>query len=218
MSAKTLVFEQFARVAKAMASANRLGLLEALAQGERSVEVLAKATGMSVANTSHHLQVLKDAGLAISRKEGLQVFYRLSGDQVVDLLGCLRRVAETHLAELDRIVREHFDKMDALTPVGHDELLQLTQSGEAIVLDVRPPEEYRAGHIPGALNVPLSELPNRLKKLPHDQKVVAYCRGPYCVLAFQAVEQLRQAGFEARRLEDGFPEWKASKRPVMLGE
>lgn len=218
MSGKTLVFEQFARVAKAMASANRLSLLEAMAQGERSVEVLAKATGMSVANTSHHLQVLKDAGLAISRKEGLQVFYRPSGDQVVDLLGSLRRVAESHLAEVDRIVREHFDKMDTLTPVGHDELLKLTQSGEAMVIDVRPPEEYRAGHIPGALNVPVSELPARLKKLPHDQEIVAYCRGPYCVLAFQAVEQLRQAGFNARRLEDGFPEWKASKRPVESGE
>lgn len=217
MSAKTLVFEQFARVAKAMASANRLSLLESLAQGERSVESLAKATDMSVANTSHHLQVLKDAGLAVSRKEGLQVFYRLSGDQVVDLLGSVRRVAESHLAEVDRIVREHFDKFDTLTPVGHDELLKLTQSGEAVVIDVRPPDEYRAGHIPGALNVPLSELPTRLKKLPQGQEVVAYCRGPYCVLAFQAVEQLRQAGFNARRLEDGFPEWKAGKRPVELG-
>lgn len=218
MSGKTLIFEQFARVAKAMASANRLNLLEAMAQGERSVEVLAKATGMSVANTSHHLQVLKDAGLAVSRKEGLQVFYRLSGDRVIDLLGSLRQVAESHLAEVDRIVREHFDKMDALTPVGHDELLKLTQSGEAMVIDVRPPEEYRAGHIPGALNVPISELPARLKKLPQGQAVVAYCRGPYCVLAFQAVEQLRQAGFNARRLEDGFPEWKAGQRPVESGE
>lgn len=218
MSAKTLVFEQFARVAKALASANRLGLLEALAQGERSVEVLAKATGMSVANTSHHLQVLKDAGLAVSRKEGLQVFYRLSGDQVVDLLGSVRRVAESHLAEVDRIVREHFDKFDSLTPVGHDELLKLTQAGDAVVIDVRPPEEYRAGHIPGALSVPLSELPSRLKKLPRGQEIVAYCRGPYCVLAFQAVEQLREAGFNARRLEDGFPEWKASKRPIESGE
>ncbi|MBI5936985.1 MAG: metalloregulator ArsR/SmtB family transcription factor [Betaproteobacteria bacterium] len=218
MSAKTLVFEQFARVAKAMASANRLSLLEALAQGERSVEVLSKATGMSVANTSHHLQVLKDAGLAVSRKEGLQVFYRLSGDQIVDLLGSVRRVAESHLAEVDRIVREHFDKFDSLTPVGHEELIKLTKAGDAVVIDVRPPEEYRAGHIPGALNVPLSELPTRLKKLPHDQEVVAYCRGPYCVLAFQAVEQLRQAGFKARRLEDGFPEWKAGKRPIESGE
>lgn len=218
MSAKALIFEQFARVAKALASANRLNLLEALAQGERSVEVLAKATGMSVANTSHHLQVLKDAGLAVSRKEGLQVFYRLSGDLVVDLLGNVRRVAESHLAEVDRIVREHFDKFDSLTPVGHDELLKLTQAGDAVVIDVRPPEEYQAAHIPGALNVPLSELPTRLKKLPHDQEIVAYCRGPYCVLAFQAVEQLRQAGFNARRLEDGFPEWKAGKRPIESGE
>lgn len=218
MSAKTLIFEQFARVAKALASANRLSLLEALAQGERSVEVLSKATGMSVANTSHHLQVLKDAGLVVSRKEGLQVFYRLSSDQVVDLLGNVRRVAESHLAEVDRIVREHFDKFDSLTPVGHDELLKMTQAGDAVVIDVRPPEEYQAGHIPGALNVPLSELPTRLKKLPQDQEIVAYCRGAYCVLAFQAVEQLRQAGFNARRLEDGFPEWKAGKRPIESGE
>ncbi|MEW5893696.1 MAG: metalloregulator ArsR/SmtB family transcription factor [Pseudomonadota bacterium] len=218
MSGKMLLFEQFARVAKALASANRLSLIEALAQGERSVEVLAKATGMSVANTSHHLQVLKDAGLAVSRKEGLQVFYRLSDDQVVVLLGCLRHVAEKHLAEVDRIVREHFGKIDSLTPVSHEELLKLTQNGEVMVIDVRPPEEYRAGHIPGALNVPLGELPTRLKKLPRNQEIVAYCRGPYCVLAFQAVEQLRQAGFAARRLEDGFPEWKAGQHPVASGD
>ncbi len=218
MSPKKQLFEQFARVAKAMASPNRLELLEAMAQGELSVEALSKASGMSVANTSHHLQVLRDAGLAASRKEGLQVFYRLSDDQITVLLACLRSVAERHLAEVDRIVREHFDKLDALTPVGRDELLSRIKAGEAMVIDVRPAGEFQAGHIPGAVNIPIEELPKKLKRLPGGQEIVAYCRGPYCMLAFEAVEKLREAGFQARRLEDGFPEWKAEHRPVETGK
>jgi len=214
LSPKKRLFEQFARVAKALASANRLELLEALAQGERSVDALAQASGMSVANTSHHLQILRDSGLALSRKEGLQVFYRLSDDAITTVLGGIRGVAERHLAEVERIVRENFDSRDSLTPVKRDQLLEMVHSGEAMVIDVRPPNEYDAGHIPGAVNIPLDTLPEHLAKLPKEQEIVAYCRGPYCMLAFEAVERLRQSGYQARRLEDGFPEWKAKQLPV----
>lgn len=214
MSPKKKLFEQFARVAKSLSSPNRLDLLETLAQGERSVDALAQATGMSVANTSHHLQILRDSGLAESRKEGLQVFYRLSDDQIPTLMGCIRRIAEKHLAEVDRIVREHFEVRDALTPVGRDELLARVLAGETMVIDVRPEAEYQAGHIPGAINIPVDELSQHLESLPREQEIVAYCRGPYCMLAFEAVARLREAGYQARRLEDGFPEWKAENRPV----
>ncbi len=217
MTPKKRLFEQFARVAKALASPNRLELLEALAQGEKSVDALAQASEMSVANTSHHLQVLRDSGLAVSRKEGLQVFYRLSDEQIPSMLGCIRHVAEKQLAEVERIVREHFDGRDPLTPVGRDELLARVQAGEAMVIDVRPASEFRFGHIPGAVNIPVDELPDQLQSLPREQEIVAYCRGPYCLLAFEAVEQLREAGFQARRLEDGFPEWQAEHRPVETG-
>lgn len=218
MSPKKKVFEQFARVAKSLASSNRLELLEALAQGEKSVDGLAQATGMSVANTSHHLQILRDSGLAESRKEGLHVIYRLSDDQIPALLGCISRIAEKHLAEVERIVREHFDVRDALTPVGRNELMTRVQEDGAMVIDVRPAEEYEAGHIPGAINIPVDELPRHLASLPQEQEIVAYCRGPYCMLAFEAVARLRKAGYRARRLEDGFPEWKAESRPVDSGK
>ncbi len=214
LSPKKRLFEQFARVAKALASANRLELLEALAQGERSVDALSQAAGLSVANTSHHLQILRDGGLAQSRKEGLQVFYRLSDDAVTTVLGGIRGVAERHLAEVERIVRENFESRDSLTPVKRDQLLEMARSGEAMVIDVRPPNEFEAGHIPGAVNIPLDTLPEHLDKLPKEQEIVAYCRGPYCMLAFEAVERLRQSGYQARRLEDGFPEWKAERLPV----
>lgn len=217
-SPKKHLFEHFARVAKAMASANRLELLEALGQGEHSVDELARASGMSVANTSHHLQILRDGGLVQSRKKGLQVIYSLTDDQIPALLASIRGVAERHLAEVERIVRDNFKRRDKLTPVRHDELLEMVRSGEAIVIDVRPGTEYQAGHIEGAINIPLEELPQRLKELPKNQEVVAYCRGPYCLLAFEAVEQLRQHGYRARRLEDGFPEWKTEHLPVSEAE
>jgi len=217
MSPKKKLFEQFARVAKSLASPNRLDLLETLAQGEKSVDALAHATGMSVANTSHHLQILRDSGLVESRKEGLQVIYRLSDDQIPTLMGCISRIAERHLAEVERIVREHFQARDALTPVGRDELMTRVRQGETMVIDVRPSAEYQAGHIPGAVNIPVDELPRHLDTLPRDQEIVAYCRGPYCMLAFEAVARLREAGYQARRLEDGFPEWKAENRPVDAG-
>ncbi len=211
---KKKLFENFARVAKALASANRLELLEALAQGERSVDGLAQASGMSVANTSHHLQILREGGLAQSRKEGTQVIYSLTDEKILSLLADIRYVAERHLAEVERIVRENFESRDNLTPVRRDQLLGLVKSGEAMVIDVRPPAEYDAGHIPGAVNIPLESLPQRLSELPRDQEIVAYCRGPYCMLAFEAVEQLRRHGHRARRLEDGFPEWKVDHLPI----
>lgn len=217
MSPKKKLFEQFARVAKSLVSPNRLELLETLAQGEKSVDSLAQATSMSVANTSHHLQVLRDSGLAESHKEGLRVIYRLSDDQIPTLMGCISRIAEKHLAEVERIVREHFDTRDALTPVGRDELLARVKQGETMVIDVRPATEYQAGHIPGAVNIPVDELHQHLDTLPHAQEIVAYCRGPYCMLAFEAVARMREAGYQARRLEDGFPEWKAESRPVDTG-
>ncbi len=218
VSPKKRLLEHFARVAKAMASANRLELIEALAQGERSVDALAQASGMSMANTSHHLQILRDSGLAVSRKDGLQVFYRLTDDAIPAVLAGIRGIAERHLAEVERIVRENFESRDNLTPVRREELLGLVRSGEAMVIDVRPPAEYDAGHIEGAVNIPLESLAGRLNKLPHDQEIVAYCRGPYCMLAFEAVEALRKHGYHARRLEDGYPEWKADRKPVAGGQ
>jgi rhodanese-related sulfurtransferase len=217
-SPKKQLFTHFARIAKAMASPNRLELLEALAQGERSVERLAAATGMPIANTSHHLQVLREGGLVRSRKEGVQVIYSLSDDEIPQMLGCLWRVGERHLAEVEIIVREHFANDEGLRPVNHQELTALLKSGEALVLDVRPPEEYEAGHITGAVNIPIKALPQRLAELPRRKEVVAYCRGPYCMLAFEAVKRLRKRGYRARRLEDGFPEWKSEGRPVAVGK
>lgn len=214
MSPKKKLFENFARVAKALASANRLELLEALAQGERSVDGLAQASGMSVANTSNHLRIMREGGLVQSRKEGTQVIYSLSDEKVPLLLAGIRYVAERHLAEVERIVRENFNSRDDLLPVRRDELLGMVRSGEAMVIDVRPTAEYEAGHIEGAVNIPLESLTERLKKLPKDQEIVAYCRGPYCMMSFDAVDQLRQHGFRARRLEDGFPEWKTDQLPV----
>ena len=211
---KKKLFENFARVAKALASANRLELLEALAQGERSVDGLAQASGMSVANTSNHLRIMREGGLVQSRKEGTQVIYRLSGDKVALLLADIRHVAEQHLAEVQRIVQDNFNSRDKLTPVRRDELLGLVKSGEAMVIDVRPSTEFDAGHIAGAVNIPLESLTQRLSKLPKDQEIVAYCRGPYCMMSFDAVEQLRQHGYRARRLEDGYPEWKTDQLPV----
>jgi rhodanese-related sulfurtransferase/DNA-binding transcriptional ArsR family regulator len=208
------LFTQFARVGKALSNANRLELLEFLAQGERSVEQLAKVAGLSVANTSQHLQQLRQAGLVNCRKLGQHVIYRLSGDDVVALLDALRQVAEQHLAEVDKLVQTYLTVKDQLEPVPATELLERARQGLVTVLDVRPPEEYAAGHVPGAINVPLGELESHLQQLDPDQEIVAYCRGPHCVLAFDAVARLREKGLTARRLEDGFPEWKAQGLPV----
>ncbi len=207
------MFDLFARVAKALANGIRLELIEALGQGERSVEEVARAVGIPIANASHHLQVLREGGVVLSRREGVQIIYRLADDEVIRVVAGLRAIGERHVAEVERIARDHFSSRDGLEPVSRTDLLRLVRRGEAVVIDVRPAEEYAAGHIPGAINIPSGELPRRLAELPHDKEIVAYCRGPYCVLAFDAVEALRRSGYHARRLEDGWPEWKAAGEP-----
>ena len=208
------LFTQFARVGKALGNGNRLELLEYLAQGERSVDELSKVSGLTIANTSQHLQQLRQSGLVSSRKEGLKVYYMLSGDDVVGLLDALRGVAERHVADVERLVNSYLTVKDDLEPLPRHELLERVREGLVTVLDVRPPEEYAAGHVPGAVNVPLNELEQYLEALSPDQEIVAYCRGPHCVLAFDAVAQLREKGLPARRLEDGYPEWKTAGFPV----
>lgn len=211
---KQLLAAQFARVGKALSNGNRLELLEYLAQGERSVEALAKVSGLSIANTSQHLQQLRQAGLVVSSKSGQRVLYRLSGDEVLALLDALRRVAEKHLAEVDRLVDSYLTVKDDLEPVPAAELLARARSGLVTVLDVRPQEEFAAGHLPGAVNVPLAQLEDHVERFDGDGEIVAYCRGPYCILAYEAVARLRARGLRARRLESGFPEWKLSGLPI----
>jgi len=211
------LFAQFARVGKAISNANRLELLEFLAQGERGVEALAKVSGLTVANTSQHLQQLRQAGLVVTRKEGQYVYYRLTGDEVVQLLDTLRKVAEKNLADVERLVASYLTVKDDLEPVPARELLERVRKGLVTVLDVRPPEEYAAGHLPGAVNMPLAELEKHIGEFRPDQEVVAYCRGPYCILAYDAVAKLRSKGVRAHRLEDGFPEWKTAGLPVENG-
>jgi rhodanese-related sulfurtransferase/DNA-binding transcriptional ArsR family regulator len=212
------LFSQFARVGKAMSNANRLELLEFLAQGERSVDELSKVSGLTVANTSQHLQQLRIAGLASCTKRGLKVYYRISGDDVIGLFKSVRTVAERHIAEVDKLVNTYLTVKDDLEPIPASELLQRARQGLVTVLDVRPSEEYAAGHLPGAINIPLGELESHLDDLDPEHEVVAYCRGPHCVLAFDAVETLRKKGRKARRLEDGYPEWKANGFPVDVVE
>lgn len=216
--AKDRLYEQFARTAKAVAHPKRIELLELVAQGERSVEALAAATGMGVTNTSAHLQVLRRAGLVEARREGTRVLYRLASDEVAAFLVALRDLARSRLAEVSRIVADYFAARDALEPVGRAELVERAARGEVVILDVRPHEEFLAGHIPGALSVPLDQLEAALSRLPKRREIVAYCRGPYCVLAPEAVERLRAKGFKARRLEDGMLEWRLAGLPVAVGE
>ena len=211
---KSRLYEQFARVGSALSSPARLEILDVLAQGERSVEVLASRASLSVANASRHLQVLRDSGLVEARKQGLRVFYRLADAGVYELLQSVRSHAERRLAEVDRIVDAYLGARDGLEPVTRPELLARARTGRVTVLDVRPAEEYDAGHIPGALSIPVDELEERLGELPKSKEVVAYCRGPYCVWSLQAVDTLRAAGRKARRLVDGFPEWSAEGLPV----
>lgn len=211
---KQQIYSQVARIGKVVCHGHRLELLEYLAQGSRTVEALAKLTGLSVANTSQHLRVMRHSGLVNARKDGLYVYYSLADDEIVRLLSSMRKLAESHLADVDRLVRAYLTVKDELEPIPRRELLARARKGIVTVLDVRPPEEFASGHVPGAVNVPLKELAKRLKELPKDQEVVAYCRGPHCVLAFEAVAQLREKGFQARRLEDGFPEWREAGLPV----
>lgn len=205
---------QFARVAKALAHEHRLEILECLAQGQRSVEALAERCGLPIANMSQHLQHLRRAGLVTTSREGKYVFYRLADDEVITLLSSLQRVAERNLAEVQQIVDQFLHRRDSLEPIIAEELLQRLQEASVTLLDVRPTDEFAQGHLPGAINIPLAELESRLQDLPADREVVAYCRGPYCVLAFEAVALMRKKGLFARRLEAGFPEWKAAGLPT----
>lgn len=213
-SPKAELFVQLAAVAKALSHPVRLELMEHLGQGERSVEVLAALVGHSVANTSHHLLLLRRSGLADARKDGVHVLYRLSGDDVVDLLGALRETSERHNSEVERVLAGYFRARDDMEALSREELLRRARDGLVTVLDVRPPDEFAAGHLPGAVNIQLGDLGRRLKDIPPDNEVIAYCRGAYCVLSFEAVAELRKKGFKARRLEEGFPEWKAAGLPV----
>jgi rhodanese-related sulfurtransferase/DNA-binding transcriptional ArsR family regulator len=212
---KLTLFGHFAAVAKSLAHAHRLELLEQLAQGERSVEVLADRTGLSIANTSQHLQQMRRAGLVTNSREGKFVYYRLMDDSVLDLLAALRRIAERNVAEVERVIRIYFHNRDSLEPIGRQELLQRSRAGEVTIVDVRPEDEFALGHLPGAVNMPLRELEMRLAEFDPRQEIVAYCRGPYCVLSYEAVAMLRARGFKARRLQDGLPEWRAAGLPVV---
>jgi rhodanese-related sulfurtransferase/DNA-binding transcriptional ArsR family regulator len=211
---KDRLYGQFARIGKALGSPRRLELLELLAQGERTVDALAGETGISMANASQHLQALREAGLVESRKQGLYVHYRLADPSVFELSKAIRTTAERRLAELDRIVRDHFGDRSNPEPVAMKDLLDRARSGKVVVVDARPASEFAAGHIAGAISVPVDELKRRLGQLPRSKEYVAYCRGPYCVYADRAVELLRASGRRARRLKDGFPEWKAAGLPV----
>ena len=214
---KKTIYEQLARIGKAVASPPRLELLDLLCQGPRTVETLAREAGLTVANASQHLQVLRSARLVEAEKQGLYVTYRLADLAVCEFFQKLRALAEIRLAEVESILRQFREGPERLEPVAKKALLGRVRKGEVVVLDVRPPEEYRAGHIPGALSIPLKHLKSHLSKLPRNQEIVAYCRGPYCVLATEAVEVLKAKGFRALRLEDGVPEWRARGLPVAIG-
>ena len=211
---KARLLNELARVGKALGSASRLELLEVLAQGGRTVETLAQAAGLSVANASRHLQVLREARLVEAEKEGVFVRYRLAGPEVFDLTRSVRTLAERRIAEVERIARAFREGREGLEPIGGADLAERLRSGTVLLLDVRPEEEFRAGHIAGAVSVPLERLASALRRLPRGKEIVAYCRGPYCVLADRAVESLRASGRRARRFTDGFPEWRAAGLPI----
>ncbi len=213
---KDRLYAQFARVGKALGSPHRIEILELLAQSERTVESLATEVGLSLANTSQHLQALRRAALVESRKDGLFVYYRLAEPGVFELCASIRRVAERRLADLERLLTEHFGDRSQPAAVSMRELLERMQSSDVIVLDARPASEYEAGHIAGAISVPIDELQERLRSLPRDKEYVAYCRGPYCVYADRAVELLAKSRRRARRLMEGFPEWRAAGLPITL--
>jgi rhodanese-related sulfurtransferase/DNA-binding MarR family transcriptional regulator len=211
---KNEVFTELARIGSALSSELRLEILELIAQRERGVDELARMTGATVANTSQHLQKLRQAGLVTGRKSGQFVFYRLAGDRVSTLLSSLAQVGEAHSAEIDRIVRAYYLAKDDFEPVLAADLLERARRGLVTVLDVRPPEEYESGHVPGAINIPMDQLARRLRELPGRREIVAYCRGAFCLMSFEAVEMLRRKGIKARRLRDGMPEWRAAGFPV----
>ncbi|HEX9529567.1 MAG TPA: metalloregulator ArsR/SmtB family transcription factor [Acidimicrobiales bacterium] len=216
-AAKDALFEGFAEVAKAMASGRRAEVVDVLAQCERSVDEIAEEIGQSVANTSHHLRAMARAGLVTTRRDGTRIFYRLASERVAELWAALRDVAAEHVAGLEKLAAAYLGDRDGIDTIDRKELAQRIKRGEVVLLDVRPEAEYTAGHIAGARSVPVSELRRHLKALPADAEVVAYCRGPYCVYADDAVRELTRKGYRARRLLDGFPEWKRAGLPVAAG-
>jgi len=214
---KLKLYEEFASIARAIGNAHRINILEHLGQGERGVYALSAKAGLSIANTSRHLQQLKRAGLVQSKREGKYIYYRLSGDNVLFLLKSLFAVGEENLAEVEKVLNGYFHERDAMEAVSQKELMERSLNGLVTVLDVRPRDEFAMEHLAGAINIPLSELENRLLEIDKNQEVVAYCRGPYCVFSFEAVATLRQRGFKARRMEDGLPEWRAAGLPLQSG-
>lgn len=211
---KNEINEQFARIAKALANSHRLELIDLLAQGERSVDELAKETALSVANTSQHLQALREAHLVITRKDGIRVYYRLSDSTVYQLVQNIREIAERQLAEVERIVNTYLTERKLMEPITLNELMSRLSEPGLVILDVRPTVEYRQGHISGARSIPLDELESRLNELPRDQEIVAYCRGTYCVFSDEAVIVLTAKGYKARRMEDGYPDWQLANLPT----
>ena len=217
-AAKDALFDALAGAARALASGRRAEIIDVLTQGERSVEEIAREVGQSVANTSHHLRTLAQAGLVATRREGTRIFYRPASDQVTVLWAALRDVSGEHVAGIEALAEAYVGDRSDVQAVGRAELAELVARGDVVVIDVRPAAEYAAGHIPGARSVPPDEVEQLLRELPEDGEVVAYCRGPYCVYADDAVRALTRSGRRARRLEDGFPEWKRAGQPVAAGE
>ena len=215
-AAKDALYEGFAEVAKALASGRRAEVVDLLAQGERSVDEIAVEIGQSVANTSHHLRSMARAGLLTTRRDGTRIFYSLAGDRVAELWSALRDVAAEHTAGLERLVDAYLGARDGLETIDRNELARRIRRGDIVILDVRPEAEFTSGHIVGAASVPITELRKHMKALPKDAEVVAYCRGPYCVYADDAVRELNRRGYRARRLVDGFPEWKRAGLPVAM--
>jgi rhodanese-related sulfurtransferase/DNA-binding HxlR family transcriptional regulator len=215
--AKDALFDAFSEVAKALASGRRAEIVDLLAQGERSVEEIAEELGQSLANTSHHLRTLARAGLVRTRREGTRIFYDLTSDRVAILWAAMRDVAADHVAGIDRLAEAYLGDRSSLQAISREELADRLQSGDLVLLDVRPEAEFRAGHIAGARSVPINELQRSLRALAKGDEVIAYCRGPYCVYADDAVRELRRRGYKARRLEDGFPEWKRAGLSVAEG-
>lgn len=215
---KQAIYSRLAEIAQAIGHPHRLELLEHLAQGRRSVEELAALAGLTFANASRHLQILRRSRLVETKRRGKRILYSLSGEpEMVALLKALGHVGERNLAEVRQMMTDYFGARDALAPVSRDELMSSLREGMVTLLDVRPEDEFALGHLPGALNMPVGDLENRLSELPKDQEIVAYCRGPYCILSFEAVATLRAKGYKVRRLEDGFPEWKAAGLAIQAG-
>lgn len=213
-SIKLLLNEQLSLIAKSLSSPQRLEILEYLSQAERSVDDLSKLSNLSIANTSRHLQVLKQAALVSVRREGQKRFYRITGSDVTNLISSLRTTAEIHVAEVERLTQTYLDKKDDLEAIDASELIERTKHNEVTVLDIRPVEEFNAGHIPNAINIPPDEITKRIKQINNNKDIVAYCRGPYCLFAYDAIQALRKHGFNAQRLKNGYPEWKAAGHPT----